>query len=56
MISATNLSEYALLLVDHLDDADDLSADGDGHAQDRPGLVTSLLVHRLSCKDHTYDV
>ena len=50
------LGEDALLLVDHFDDADDLAADGDRHAQDRPGLVTSLLVHRLSQGDYTCDV
>ena len=43
----THLCEDPLLLVDHLDDPDDLPADGDGHAQDRPRLVAGLLVHRL---------
>lgn len=34
----------ALLLVHHLDDADDGAADADGHAEDRLGHVAGLLI------------
>ena len=39
-----DLCEGAHLLVDHLDDADDLAADADGHAEDGLGVVAGLLV------------
>lgn len=41
------LVESAADLVDHLDDANDLTPDADGHAQDVLGDVSGLLVDGL---------